>query len=171
MAWKFSKRKDFSFVILNVVKQFKRGIMTSKIEQALTGGIIGTAVMTVVVMAAPMMGMPKMNPPEMLSILMGLPMALGWIMHFVIGIVFSMAYAFFFVNVVKGLSSNIFKGAIFGLAVFIFGQIIMAIMGIMRPMPPMEGSIILMMVGSIIGHIIFGIIVAFFVKERDQVYS
>jgi len=142
--------------------------MTTKIKQAFIGGIIGTIVMTVVMMIAPMFGMPKMNPPQMLSMMMGLPIAVGWLMHFMVGIIFSMAYAFLFINLIKKVSSNIFKGAIFGMAAFIFAQIMMAIMGAMFPMPPMEGSMILIMVGSIMGHIIFGITVALFVKEHAQ---
>jgi hypothetical protein len=140
--------------------------MTTKIKQALIGGIIGTAVMTLVMMIAPMMGMPKMSPPEMLSMMMGFPIVVGWIMHFMIGIIFAMAYAFFFINLVKKVGNNILKGAIFGMAAFIFAQIMMAIMGMMFPMPPMEGSMMLMMVGSIMGHVIFGITVAMFVKEQ-----
>lgn len=140
--------------------------MTSKITQALIGGIVGTAVMTIVMMIAPLMGMPKMSPPAMLSLMMGFPIVVGWMMHFMIGVIFAMAYAFFFINVVKKVSSNILKGAIFGMAAFIFAQIMMAIMGMMFPMPPMEGSIMLMMVGSIIGHVIFGITVALFVNEQ-----
>lgn len=140
--------------------------MTTKIKQALIGGIIGTAVMTLVMMIAPMMGMPKMSPPEMLSMMMGFPIVVSWMMHFMIGVIFAMAYAFFFINVVKKVSNNILKGAIFGMAAFVFAQIMMAIMGMMFPMPPMEGSMMLMMVGSIMGHVIFGITVALFVKEQ-----
>jgi len=140
--------------------------MINKIQKTLIGGIIGTAVMTLVMMIAPMMGMPKMSPPEMLSMMMGFSIVVGWMMHFMIGVIFAMAYAFFFINVVKKVSNNILKGAIFGMAAFIFAQIMMAIMGMMFPMPPMEGNMILMMVGSIMGHVIFGITVAMFVKEQ-----
>lgn len=140
--------------------------MTTKIKQALIGGIIGTAVMTIVMMIAPMLGMPKMNPPQMLSMMMGFPITVGWLMHFMIGIIFAMAYAFFFINLIKKVSSNILKGAIFGFTAFIFAQIMMAIMGMMFPMPPMEGSMMLMMIGSIMGHVIFGITVALFVKSE-----
>lgn len=140
--------------------------MTNKIQKALIGGIIGTAVMTIVMMIAPMMGMLKMSPPTMLSMMMGFSIIVGWMMHFMIGVIFAMAYAFFFFNLVKKVSNNILKGAIFGMAAFIFAQIMMAIMGMMFPMPPMEGSMMLMMVGSIMGHIIFGISVALFVKEQ-----
>lgn len=140
--------------------------MTTKIKQSLIGGIVGTAVMTMVMFIAPMMGLPKMSPPEMLSMMMGFPIIVGWLMHFMIGIIFAMAYAFFFINVVKKINNNILKGAIFGFAVFVFAQIAMAIMGaMMGGMPPMEGSMMLMMIGSIMGHVIFGITVALFVKE------
>ena len=140
--------------------------MTTKIQKALVGGIAGTAAMTMVTFIAPMMGMPKMSPPAMLSMMMGFPIVVGWMMHFIIGIIFAMAYAFFFINVVKKIGNNILKGTIFGMAVFIFAQIMMAIMGAMLGgMPPMEGSMMLIMVGSIIGHIVFGIVTVLFIKE------
>jgi hypothetical protein len=141
--------------------------METKIKQSLIGGIIGTAIMTMVMFIAPMMGMPKMNPAAMLSMIMGLPLAIGWIMHFMIGIIFALSYAFFFIHVVKKVNNNLLKGAIFGLAAFVFAQIAMAIMGAMLGgMPPIEGSMMLMMVGSIMGHVIFGIVVAIFVKGK-----
>lgn len=139
--------------------------MTNKIQKGFFAGIIGTAVMTFVMMIAPMMGMPEMSPPAMLSMMMDFPIAAGWIMHFMIGIIFAMAYAFFFIPVLKKVSSNFWKGAIFGIAAFIFAQIMMAVMGMMIQLPPMEGSMMLVLFGSIMGHIIFGITVALIVKE------
>lgn len=108
-----------------------------------------------------------MNPAEMLAGMMGFPLIVGWIMHFMIGIIFAMAYATLFIKVVLRLSNNIIRGAIFGLAIFFFSQIIMALMAMMLPMPPMEGSKMLMMVGSIVGHLIFGVVIAQFVKEQE----
>lgn len=145
--------------------------MSNKITQAVIAGMIATVAFTIVTLLAPMMGMPKMSPPAMLSMMMGLPIAVGWLMHFMIGIIFAIAYAFFFIKVVNKISNNILKGAIFGFAVFIFAQIMMAIMGMMMPMPPMEGSMMLIMIGSIAGHIIFGIVVAMIIKEQVAVKS
>jgi uncharacterized membrane protein YagU involved in acid resistance len=140
--------------------------MTKKIQQALIGGIAGTAVMTLVMFMAPMMGMPEMNPPAMLSMMMGFPIVVGWVMHFMIGIIFAFAYAFLFIDLLKKIKNNILKGAIFGFAVFMFAQVAMAVMGSMLGgMPEMEGNMVLMMIGSIIGHIIFGIVVALFFKQ------
>lgn len=141
--------------------------MNTKIIQSLIGGVIGAAAMSIVMWAAPTIGIPKMSPPDMLSMMLGVPILIGWFMHFMIGIIFAMTYAFLFINLVKKISNFIFKGIIFGIAVFIFAQIMLAILGaIIKGTPPMEGSIFLIMVGSIIGHIVFGIVVTLFVKEE-----
>ena len=137
--------------------------MNTKISKAILGGIIGTAIMSMVMFIAPMMGIPKMSPPDMLAGMMEMPVIVGWVMHFMIGIVFAFAYTYLFAPKVK--ISNIFlKGAVFGFVVFIFAQIMLAIIGAMLPMPKMEGSLILTMIGSIMGHIIYGIAVSKTVK-------
>lgn len=133
--------------------------MNNKIQKSILAGIIGTAIMTVVMMVAPMMGMPKMSPPEMLSGMLGTPVFVGWVMHFMIGIIFAFVYTF--LCIFKWKISNVYlKGAVFGIIAFVFAQIMMAVMGTMLPLPAMVGSKILLMIGSLMGHIIFGIVVA-----------
>jgi len=105
-----------------------------------------------------------MNPPAMVSMMLGVPMFVGWLLHFMIGIIFAISYALLFINLLSKVSSNILKGVIFGFAAFAFAQIMLAIMGLMLPMPPMDGSMMMNMIGSIIGHIIFGITVALMVE-------
>jgi len=140
--------------------------MTEKIKQALAGGIIGTVAMTILTLIGGMMGMPKMSPPDMLSTMMGIPISVGWMMHFMIGITFALMYTFFFIRVVRKVNINILKGAIFGMAAFIFAQIAIAgMIAIFGDVPPPEGSMMLMMLGSIMGHVVFGVVVAMFVKE------
>ena len=72
--------------------------MKTKIQKSVLGGLVGTAVMTLVIFLAPMMGMPKMNPAEMLSSMMGVPILIGWIMHFMTGIIFALGYVFLLSN-------------------------------------------------------------------------
>jgi uncharacterized membrane protein YagU involved in acid resistance len=122
-------------------------------NKSILGGVIGTAVMTVVMFVAPMMGMPKMSPPDMLAGMMKLPILVGWIIHFMIGIIFALAYTYLFAPKVK-IGNIYLKGAAFGLSVFIFAQIALAVLDAMFPMAPMEGSMVLMMIGSIMGHVI-----------------
>lgn len=133
--------------------------MNSKIQKSILAGIIGTAIMTLVMMIAPIMGMPKMSPPEMLSEMLGMPDLVGWIMHFIIGIMFAFAYTYLCIFKYK-LKNVWVKGTVFGIIAFVFAQIMMAIIDTMMPMPEMEGSVMLSMIGSLMGHIIFGIAVA-----------
>lgn len=153
--------------IPNINESKKINTMTIKIQQSIIGGIVATAIMTMIMWIAPMMGMPKMDIPGMLSGMMGFPIVVGWFMHFMIGITFAIIYAFVIINWLKKINNNILKGAIFGLLAFIIAQISLGILGAIFPMPPIEGSMILMMVGSIMGHVIFGITVAMFVKEQS----
>ena len=133
--------------------------MDTKIKKSILAGVIGTAIMTLVMMVAPMMGMPKMSPPAILAGMLGVPVFVGWMMHFMIGIIFAFAYTY--VCIFKWKISNVWlKGAIFGVVVFVFAQIMMTVMGKMMPMPKMEGSIMLTAIGSLMGHIIFGMAVA-----------
>ena len=129
--------------------------MNTKVQKSILAGIIGTAIMTVVILAAPMMGMPKMSPPEMLSEMLETPIFVGWIMHFMIGIIFAFAYTYLYISKCK-ITNKWIKGALFGIIAFVFAQIIMAVM----PMPKMEGSMMLTVIGSLMGHIIFGITVS-----------
>jgi len=133
--------------------------MNTKIQKSILAGIIGTIIMTAVMMIAPMMGMPKMSPPNMLASMMGIPIAIGWIMHFTIGITFALAYSY--LCILKHKIKNVWlKGVAFGIVAFVFAQIMMGIMGMMMPMPKIDGPILLTAVGSLIGHIIFGMAVA-----------
>ncbi|GGG96527.1 hypothetical protein GCM10011416_12910 [Polaribacter pacificus] len=133
--------------------------MNTKIKKSILAGIIGTAIMTLVIMIAPLMGMPKMSPPKMLSEMLGIPIFLGWVMHFMTGILFAFVYTYLCIFKHK-IKNSWVKGAVFGIIAFVFAQIMMGVMGMMLPMPKMEGSMALTAMGSLVGHIIFGMVVA-----------
>jgi uncharacterized membrane protein YagU involved in acid resistance len=139
----------------------KNIIMESKFVKAVLAGIVATAVMTVVGVLAPYMGLPKMNPAELLSGMLGVSPALGWIMHFMIGIIFASAYVYWF-NPKVNIHSRFWKGITFGFAVFVFAQIMMFLMAKMMPgsSQSMQGNMVLMMIGSLIGHLVYGVFVA-----------
>ncbi len=146
--------------------------MNNRIQQSIIGGIVATLVMTIVMFLAPMMGLPKMNIGQMLSMLLGVPVFVGWIMHFMIGIIFALSYTLIFSKIVARINNKVLKGVLFGLAVFVFAQIVIVIMGwLMGSMPPLEGSMSLIAIGSIIGHLFYGIVVTQFVKGPVVVYN
>src|SRR5680860_1708309 len=96
--------------------------MNSKITQSLVAGIAATVVMTIVMMVAPMMGMAKMNPPALVSGMIGMPIAVGWIMHFIIGIVFAASYVYFFQSMLP-IGNTVLKGIVFGIIIAILAKI------------------------------------------------
>jgi len=57
------------------------------IKRAIVAGLAGTAVMTALMLMAPMMGMPPMNIGKMLGSMMGGITTLGWVAHFMFGTV------------------------------------------------------------------------------------
>jgi len=141
--------------------------MNTSLQKTILAGVVGTIVMTVVMYLAPMMGLPKMNAAEMLSGMMGVSIIIGWAMHFMIGIVFALGYSFLFTAQVK-IKNLVFKGVVFGFAAFVVAQIAIAMMGVvMGPMPVPEGGMALMMIGSIIGHTMYGIPVALIAKPQQ----
>ncbi len=144
--------------------------MKTKIAQTIISGLVATAVMTGVGLMAPYMGLPKMNPAEMLSGMMGVSLMVGYLMHCMIGIIFAAAYVYLF-NPKVHISSKILKGVLFGFTVFVFAQVMMFIIGKMMPMPMPQDNMMLMMLGSLIGHLVYGIVVALIVPSDLEVQS
>lgn len=87
--------------------------MKTRIVQIIISGLLGTLAMTMVMLIAPFMGMPKMNPAAMLSMMLGLPLMIGWIMHFMIGIIFTLMYAFLLYPALTKIKGKLVKGLIF----------------------------------------------------------
>jgi uncharacterized membrane protein YagU involved in acid resistance len=148
--------------------------MKNKFQQAVAAGVLATAIMTVMMVLAGAMGMPKMSPPNMLSSMVGVPLAVGWIMHFMIGIIFAAAYVYLFNHWLHKINSRALKGVIFGLAVFIVAHIAMPLLSAMfakSGMQEPQGSKALIFMGSMVGHIVYGISVALVVKPEGQAVS
>ena len=138
--------------------------MNSKLTQTLVAGIAGTVAMTVLTFMGPYMGLPEMTQAGMLSMMMGVSMTVGWIMHFMIGIIFAAGYVFIFSPKVN-ISNKLLKGAAFGFTIFILATIMMMGMGAMMDMPEPEGSMMPMMIGSLMGHLVYGIVVGVVAKS------
>jgi uncharacterized membrane protein YagU involved in acid resistance len=127
--------------------------MNINFGRAVTAGVVGTAVMTVVaVYGAPMMGMPPMNPAAMLAGAMGGNTTLGWGAHFMIGIILAVGYAMVGLRI-PGPSAV--RGALYGIAPYLLAQVaVMPMMG----MPLFSGSMPMAM-GSLVGHLVYGAVV------------
>ncbi len=138
---------------------------------AITAGIAGTIVMTMVMMMAPKMGLPKMDIVGMLGSMFSAESnrMVGMIMHFMMGIVFAIVYALLW-NAGIGTVSLLW-GAIFGMVHWLISGVMMGGMSMMHAgvkagtvnapgvyMTSNGGMMAFM--GGLIGHVIFGLVVA-----------
>ena len=128
--------------------------MALNLPKAITAGVAGTALMTIIgVVVAPMMGMPSMNPAEMLAGQMGGNMMVGWAGHLMIGTVLAIIYAAVAVSRLPGPTWA--RGAIFALAPWLTAQVVMMPM---MGMGLFSGSMVLAG-GSLLGHLVYGAVV------------
>lgn len=121
------------------------------VGRAILAGALGTAVMTMLMLAAPIMGMPEMPIGEMLGAFLKIGTALGWAMHGVIGLVLAGIYAAVFAGRLPGPAP--LRGAIYGFLVFLVAQVVVT--------PMMGGRVfsggdVAMIMGSLIGHLVYG---------------
>ena len=141
--------------------------MKNKLLQSISSGIAATIIMTLLMIFSGMMGMPEMSPPDMLSAVMGVPVMGGWVIHFLIGITFAAIYVYIFNTLFKKINSRPLKGTLYGVVAFILAQVGFMVMGAVfgeENMPAPEGSMTMMMIENIIGHVVFGIVVVLMVK-------
>ncbi|MBI4337026.1 MAG: hypothetical protein HY683_04265 [Chloroflexi bacterium] len=131
-------------------------------------GLVGTAVMTMLMYSAPVMGMPKMNIAQTLGTMV-LPQGssafiMGMMMHMVNGVIFVAIYA----AVWNAFGNNVtwWSGLIFGAVHSLVAAVGMGmLMGIHKEVKagrlpsPMSGGT-KGMAGMVMGHLLFGLVVA-----------
>ena len=138
---------------------------------AIVAGLVGTVIISMVMMMGPKMGMPKMAIWEMLGSMFSPDgnVALGWVMHLMMGIIFGIVYADLWAVGIGSATAT--SGALFGLVHWLMvgvmmGAIPMLHAGIKAGSVSTPGVFMLnsggMMafMGGLIGHVIFGVVVA-----------
>ncbi len=138
---------------------------------AIIAGLAGTIIMSMVMAAAPKMGMPKMAIWEMLGSMFnktGNP-AIGWLMHFMMGAIFAVIYAWLWSNGIGAVTPV--GGLVFGGIHWLVAGLLMALIpmmhaGIKAGMVTAPGIYmvssggILAFIGGLIGHFLFGLTVS-----------
>jgi uncharacterized membrane protein YagU involved in acid resistance len=131
------------------------------VKRAVAAGIAGTAVMTVLLLWAPLVGLPKLAIGELLSTSLAVSVVVlrvgpvgGWIIHGLVGIALALVYAEIFAARLPGPPAV--RGALYGLLVFLLAQLVF--------MPAVGGGVFSrgdpgMLVGSFLGHLVYGALV------------
>lgn len=76
--------------------------MENRNLQAIAGGIAGTAVITALMFLLSMLGMPDIDYGNLLAQFTHTSPAVGWIMHFLMGIALAFLYVYFFREFLPG---------------------------------------------------------------------
>jgi len=131
--------------------------MQKNTTKTILAGLGATAVMTMLMYASPMMGMPKMDIAGMISGMLKMPWIIGMMIHLMMGVVlFPFIYAYVLADRLPG--PGVFKGMVWGLILFILAQTMvmpMAGMGVFSSASPQQ---MLMVMGSLMGHLVYGAI-------------
>ncbi|MHB1922096.1 MAG: DUF6789 family protein [Chitinophagaceae bacterium] len=138
--------------------------MKLKFQQALLGGLVATAIMTMILFMAPLMGMPDMKIGNMLAGFMQIPVWMGWVMHFMIGIIWAMVYLFFVRDKLSG--SYAVRGILFSIFPWLVMQIMMMPMMGMGVFSAHSPDQVKMVMGTLLGHVVYGWILGLTTQPR-----
>ena len=131
------------------------------LKRAVAAGIAGTAVMTVVLLWAPLVGLPKLAIGELLSSSLAVSVVFlrvgpvgGWLIHGIVGIALALLYGAVFAARLPGPPAT--RGALYGILVFLVAQLVF--------MPAVGAGVFSrgdpgLLVGSFVGHLVYGALV------------
>lgn len=140
------------------------------IHRVMAAGIFATLAMTTLTLIAPKMGLTEMNIPRMLAGTMGLPLIIGWLAHFMIGITLAFLYAGFYYKKLRG--TNAIKGMIFSLMPWLMAQlVVIPMMAFLNGMPFTSGIFsgsFIMAAASLMGHLLYGLVLGALYHEQTS---
>ena len=126
--------------------------------RAAAAGLVGTGVMTALLLVEPSVGLPKIAIGQILSTSLGLASAhlaigpaVGWIIHFLVGVTLALIYAAVFDRRLPG--NPLARGVLYGVLVFVVAQLVF--------MPLVGGGVFSngdpeLLAGSLLGHLVYG---------------
>jgi hypothetical protein len=131
------------------------------LKRAVAAGLVGTAVMTFLMLAAPVVGLPRLAIGQLLSTVLAVSVALlpigpaaGWALHVAFGVLLAIIYAGVFVGRLPG--KPVMRGALYGVLVFLAAELVFM---------PLVGAGVFsrgdvpMILGSLLGHLVYGSLV------------
>lgn len=126
--------------------------------RAVAAGLIATASMTALLLIEPSVGLPQIAIGQILSTSLALASAHlslgaagGWVVAFLVGVVFALIYAGVFAGRLPG--GPFPRGVLYGIMVFLLAQVVF--------MPAVGGGFFSrgdahLLLGSLLGHVVYG---------------
>lgn len=139
-------------------------------SKAIFAGVVGTVAMTIFMKTGNLMGL-EMNVPKMLAPMFGGNLIVGWVMHFMIGIILAFGYEFFFITRIN-IENRVIRGAVYGIIPWMMAQVIvMPMMMMMNGLSYFDGIFsgsIIMATASLMAHLVFGLVVGYISKIKTE---
>jgi len=144
------------------------------VYRSVVAGFIATAAMTALMYMAPLMGVPKMDIATMLGTMFStnpsVAFAIGIVMHFMLGSVL-LAIPYFYLIEFKFRDTPLLGGAVWGFLLWgVANLMVMPMMGFVHPLVrsgamPAPGLLMLQLgilapIGSLMGHLLYGVVLA-----------
>jgi uncharacterized membrane protein YagU involved in acid resistance len=143
------------------------------LKRAVAAGLVGTAVMTCLMLVAPVVGLPRLAIGQLLSTLLAVSTAflpigpgVGWALHVAFGALLAIIYAAAFAGRLPG--RPLARGALYGVLVFVLAQLTFM---------PLVGAGVFsrgdvpMILGSLLGHLVYGGLVGIIYGEPASAAS
>jgi hypothetical protein len=132
----------------------------------LIAAVVATAAMSIILLIVSHVGLPSMNIGIVLGTMFGGSEALGWVAHFMIGILFALPYALF-INRWMPVENKVARGTLYGVVVFMVSQILLfaiSISGLLKW--DARENLALLVFGNALACMIYGSVLGvFFTRE------
>ena len=135
-------------------------------QKIFVAAFCATLAMTGFMLIAPVVGLPRMDMGSILGEMFNGNKLVGWILHFVLGIIFAIPYVLMFNHWIP-VEHKIARGAIYGILVFVLSEIIITAVNISGHLKWDEKeSIALMVFGNSIACMIYGAVLGAFFERK-----
>ncbi len=140
--------------------------MENKAKTAVIGGLVGTAVITALMLIADALGMPGIDFGKMLSEFTQTTPLLGWVMHFVMGIILAFVYVFFFRDEFQGPYPV--RGLIYSIIPYVITMIMLFPMSVMSTGKSIHSPGVFI-VATMVAYFAYGYVMGYITRPHTAV--
>lgn len=134
----------------------------------LVAAVVATAVMTVFMLIAQYLVLPTIDPGTLLGTMFGGNRFAGWIIHFIIGIMMALPYAFFFNKWIPA-ENKFLRGTLYGILVFVFSEIVFTLINLLGYANTADlKNMALMVTGNAVVYMIYGTVLGAFFERQGK---
>lgn len=134
----------------------------------LYAGFFATAAMTTIMLLIPLLGLPKLTFSTLFMAIAGGHEVIGWVIHFIIGIIFAFIYVRFFNNLLP-VVNNVGRGAIYSIIMFVFSTTGMWLLIAWGFNWELKEDMSLSVIGNILAYLMYGSVLGAFFKREVPV--